>query len=92
MNYQERSPDDTYVLDCMEDRFTGGYAMLTVYDSSQSKQVEVAIKRGELPAWVISGYHQMIVAGDGFEITLDGGNAVKHNERYWFLCSSFAPP
>jgi hypothetical protein len=91
MNYQERNPDDTYVLDYMEDRFDG-YARLTVYDSNRSKQVGVRMKKEELPAWLISGYHQMIVAGDGFEITLDGGNAIKHNERYWFLCSSFAPP
>jgi hypothetical protein len=59
------------------------------YDAESRRKINLIIQKTSLPDWVVDGYHKLKVAGDGVDIELSGGWAVKRGDRYWFLADAF---
>ena len=88
MIYATRNPDNTYVF-LIEDAVDRPTAHLNCYDAESNNKVSVYIQKTSLPDWVVDGYHKLKVAGNGVDIELHDGWAVKRGDRYWFLAEAF---
>ena len=88
MTYATRDPDNTYVFLIEDDADKAG-VHLKCYDAESRSKINVYIQKTSLPDWVVDGYHKLKVAGDGVDIELSGGWAVKRGDRYWFLADAF---
>jgi hypothetical protein len=88
MNYTTRDPDNTYVF-LIEDDADKTEVHLRCYDAESRGKINVYIQKTSLPDWVVDGYHKLKVAGNGVDVELSDGWAVKRGDRYWFLADAF---
>ena len=88
MIYATRNPDNTYVFLIEDDADKAG-VHLKCYDAESHNKINVYIQKTSLPDWVVDGYHKLKVAGDGIDIELSSGWAVKRGDKYWFLADAF---
>jgi len=88
MNYTTRDPDNTYVI-WIEDNADQPEVHLRCYDAESTSKIDVYIQKTSLPDWMVDGYHKLKVAGNGVDLELSDGWAVKRGDRYWFLAEAF---
>ncbi len=88
MTYATRDPDNTYTF-LIEDDADKPEVHMKCYDADSRRKINLIIQKTSLPDWVVDGYHKLKVAGDGIDIELSSGWAVKRGDRYWFLADAF---
>ena len=79
MNYTTRDPDNTYVI-WIEDNADQPEVHLRCYDAESTSKIDVYIQKTSLPDWMVDGYHKLKVAGNGVDLELSDGWAVKRGE------------